>query len=87
MRFVAIFQKLGRKWKAISNYMEGRSTLQCRTHGQKYLLALKQFEEQIKSVIAGQAQADQAFCMAVHKYEAERRTLFTDAASIQLDAA
>ena len=53
MRFVAIFQKLGRKWKAISNYMEGRSTLQCRTHGQKYLLALKQFEEQVQNVIAG----------------------------------
>ena len=44
LRFMALFQRLGNQWKAIAKHMDGRTALQCRTHGQKFILSLKQFE-------------------------------------------
>ena len=41
LRFMALFQRLGNQWKAIAKHMDGRTTLQCRTHGQKVILSLK----------------------------------------------
>ena len=62
LEFVALFLEHGRKWKTIAQHMEGRSTMQCRTHGQKYLLAIRQLQTQIELVLAEKAEADQNFC-------------------------
>lgn len=47
LAFIVLLQKHGRKWKSISNEMQGRGTLQCRTHGQKYIIALTKLKEEV----------------------------------------
>ena len=75
LKFIALFQTNGRKWKKIAQQMNARSTLQCRTHGQKYLLGLDQLLNQTKEVLAGQTDSSPAFCLSIYKYETERRKL------------
>ena len=52
-KFVATFHVQGRQWKKISLQQVGRDPLQCRTHGQKYLMSLQQLNDEIKKTLAG----------------------------------
>jgi hypothetical protein len=45
--FIVNFHKHGRAWKKISEHQEQRDPLQCRTHGQKYLMSLQTLRQQI----------------------------------------
>ena len=85
LKFVSIFQRNGRKWKAISQSMDKRGTLQCRTHGQKYLQSLRTLLDQIEQVLAEHVQPSKEFCILVHKYETERRKLLQQYYDAEID--
>ena len=53
LTFVSLYHQVGRKWKEIAKQIKGRTTMQSRTHGQKYLLSLKSLYDQIKAVLEG----------------------------------
>ena len=72
---MALFHVFGRKWKKISTYLEGRDTLQCRTHGQKHIMALKKLKLAIQESMMGGAVQNYALCQLIHKYENDRRQL------------
>ena len=72
---MALFHVFGRKWKKISTYLEGRDTLQCRTHGQKHIMALKKLKLAIQESMMGGAVPNYTLCQLIHKYENDRRQL------------
>jgi|LakMenE01Jun11ns_1017448.scaffolds.fasta_scaffold9186652_1 hypothetical protein len=72
-KFVANFHTFGRSWKLISQIQSGRDPLQCRTHGQKYLMSLQHLGKEIAKVLKGEANPQNTFCQKISRYEHERR--------------
>ena len=72
--------------------MDKRGTLQCRTHGQKYLQSLRSLHDCIEEFLRGSGddkqrkQPGKNFCALVHKYETERRQLLRQNDEIAAEA-
>ena len=73
--FILNFHTYRRSWKLISDHQPGRDPTKCRTHGQKYILGLQKFKEQVDKVLAGAQAASSDFLVKLLKYEKERSEL------------
>ena len=90
LHFIKLFWNQGRCWKSIAQQIEGRSTLQCRTHGQKYLKALadtrNSIESALKEVLANKLNSNSSkLCQIINKYETQRRNLVKSFQSSDID--
>ena len=67
--------------------MDRRGTLQCRTHGQKYIIRLSRLKADIEASLSSETKGattiplastgDKDFYSRINKYESERRSLLT----------
>lgn len=77
-RFIALFHTYGRSWVSIQKDMPGRTTLQCRTHGQKYIIGLgklKSLAEEAIGILEDGRYVGTEFFKQLNKYQKERRAV------------
>ena len=79
LEFMRHFIVFGKTWKVISQRMQDngitdRDQLQCRTHGQKYLLSLEEIRDNINK---GKNQAfDKKTFQKIQRFEDDRKYLY-----------
>ena len=82
--FMRHFTVWGKTWKMVSqkmteNGITNKDQLQCRTHGQKYLLSLEEIEKTIKKQMEGktkqQEPLDKKIYQKIQRYEEDKRYL------------
>ena len=71
MRFMIQMHRLGKSWVNISKALQGRSSLQCRTHGQKYLQSLEGLCLMIDNYFAGKEFFQEQHHFKIRRYEEE----------------
>ena len=76
--FMRHFQIYGKTWKVVSakmaeNGILNKDQLQCRTHGQKYLLSLQEIQRNIEE---NQGQMDKKIYQKMIRYEEDKRYLY-----------
>lgn len=80
--FMRQFSIYGKTWKIVSQNMEesgitDKDQLQCRTHGQKYLLSIEEIRESIHKGAANVASKfDKKMFQKLHRYQDDKRYLF-----------
>tara|TARA_B110000305_G_C18846994_1_gene362755 strand:+ start:82 stop:387 length:306 start_codon:yes stop_codon:yes gene_type:complete len=77
MRHFSIY---GKTWKVVSqkmaeNGIHGKDQLQCRTHGQKYLVGLEEIRKSIENADKSSGAMDKKIYQKLQKYEDDKRYL------------
>lgn len=76
--FMRHFQVYGKTWKVVSSKMaengiRNKDQLQCRTHGQKYLLSLSEIQ---RNIADSTGQMDKKIYQKMQRYEDDKRFLY-----------